>query len=83
MKSMLSELSLLRIHKMSESNRLGLCQHSTKTSGGGEENTSNNPATLSSQNSAIQTFPFPRHLDVDGIPFISLYVYEHLHLLLF
>lgn len=68
---------------MSESNRLGLCQHSTKTSGGGEENTSNNPATLSSQNSAIQTFPFPRHLDVDGIPFISLYVYEHLHLLLF
>lgn len=60
MKSMLSKLFLLKIHKMSESNRLGLCQHNTKTSGGGEENASSYPDTLSSQNSAIQSFPFPR-----------------------
>ena len=53
MKSMLSKLFLLKIHKMSESNRLGLCQHNTKTSGGGEENASSYPDTLSSQNSAI------------------------------
>lgn len=45
---------------MSESNRLELHQHKAKTFGGGEQNASNYPDTLSVQNSAIQMFAFPR-----------------------
>lgn len=59
MKSMLSELFLLKIHEMSESNGLELHQHNAKTSGE-VENTSNYPDTLSTQNSSIQMFAFPR-----------------------
>lgn len=60
MRSMLSELLLLKIHEISESNGLELHQHNAKTSGGEVENESNCSDTLSTQNSAILLFAFPR-----------------------
>lgn len=57
---MLSELFQLKIHEMSESNRLELHQHKAETFGGEEQNASNYPDTLSTQNSAIQMFAFLR-----------------------
>lgn len=60
MKSMLSELFLLKIHEMSESSGLELYQHNAKTFGEEVENTSNFPDPFSTQNSAIQMFALPR-----------------------
>lgn len=59
MKSMLSELFLLKIHEMSESNGLELHQHRAKTSGE-VQNAGNYPDTSPTQNLALQMLAFRR-----------------------
>lgn len=53
-------MKCLRAIEMSESDRLELHPHKAETFGGEEQNASNYPDTLSTQNSAIQMFAFLR-----------------------